>query len=263
MPQDADTGLTMVAYDMEIREFFADGDFTNTPCAGAVIPSMGYAIAGQAPTVPGPLIFSSMCAQSLPQMLHCIAILGAHCSQGCQLQRGPPCRWSSAMCSLMPKRCAGLTCRGQQDLMRFTNKVVPNPAGYFPPAGPKNSGHGVLPDSSICPSSIDGQVKQQSTWGQLLPGQASRQRCCLVDKGLPVTALLLLLLLLLLLPIAKSCIHRHRWRHLCQSSTPRGQRHGWHRPRLQVQPCYVLRLHIILLQAPQTAGSCFATLTLR
>jgi hypothetical protein len=60
MLQDADTGLTMVAYHMEIKEFFADAGFTGTPCAGAVIPSMGYAVAGQAPTAPGPLIFSSM-----------------------------------------------------------------------------------------------------------------------------------------------------------------------------------------------------------
>jgi hypothetical protein len=52
----------MVAYDLEIKEFFADAGFTGTNCAGPVIPSMGYAVAGQAPTVPGPLIFSSMCA---------------------------------------------------------------------------------------------------------------------------------------------------------------------------------------------------------
>lgn len=60
--QDADTGLTMAAYDMEIREFFADAGFVGTPCAGKSIPSLGYAVAGQEPTVPGPLIFSSMCA---------------------------------------------------------------------------------------------------------------------------------------------------------------------------------------------------------
>ena len=54
----------MVAYDLEIKEFFADAGFVGTPCAGPVIPSMGYAIAGQAPTVPGPLIFSDMYAAS-------------------------------------------------------------------------------------------------------------------------------------------------------------------------------------------------------
>ena len=32
-------------------------------------------------------------------------------------------------------------CRGQQDLMRFANKVSPT-SKYFPPGGPKNSGHG-------------------------------------------------------------------------------------------------------------------------
>ena len=52
----------MAAYDLEIKEFFADAGFTGTNCAGPVIPSMGYAVAGQAPTVPGPLIFSHMCA---------------------------------------------------------------------------------------------------------------------------------------------------------------------------------------------------------
>jgi hypothetical protein len=58
--QDPESGLKMVAYDLEIKEFFADAGFTGTNCAGPVIPSMGYAVAGQAPTVPGPLIFSSM-----------------------------------------------------------------------------------------------------------------------------------------------------------------------------------------------------------
>jgi FtsP/CotA-like multicopper oxidase with cupredoxin domain len=93
---DADTGLTMAAYGLEIKEFFADAGFVGTPCAGKSIPSLGYAVAGQEPTVPGPLIFSAM---------------------------------------------------GQQDLMRFTNKVSPT-STYFPPGGPKNSGHGT--DGDIC-----------------------------------------------------------------------------------------------------------------
>jgi hypothetical protein len=66
MVQDADTGLTMAAYGLEIREFFADAGFTGTPCAGKSIPSLGYAVAGQEPTVPGPLIFSSMCGSCTP-----------------------------------------------------------------------------------------------------------------------------------------------------------------------------------------------------
>ena len=52
----------MAAYGLEIKEFFADASFTGTACAGKSIPSLGYAVAGQEPTVPGPLIFSAMCA---------------------------------------------------------------------------------------------------------------------------------------------------------------------------------------------------------
>jgi hypothetical protein len=61
--QDPTTGLKMVAYDLEIKEFMADAGFTGTECAGPVIPTMGYAVAGEAPTAPGPLIFSEMCAR--------------------------------------------------------------------------------------------------------------------------------------------------------------------------------------------------------
>ena len=56
----------MAAYDMEIKEFFADTGFTGTPCAGKSIPSLGYAIAGQEATAPGPLVFSAMCAPAHP-----------------------------------------------------------------------------------------------------------------------------------------------------------------------------------------------------
>lgn len=75
--QDADTGLTMAAYNMEIKEFFADAGFTGTPCAGKSIPSLGYAVAGQEATAPGPLVFSAMCA---PAHLLCSTLISEPCS---------------------------------------------------------------------------------------------------------------------------------------------------------------------------------------
>jgi hypothetical protein len=90
----------------------------------------------------------------MPQLLHPPAFgLHAHC----RLDRGASVgrHRSPANSSSVLDCCSGLMCRGQQDLMRFTNKVVPNPTGYFPPAGPKNSGHGALPATSRYPIAVD------------------------------------------------------------------------------------------------------------